>query len=114
MFKLPATGKPSLSKQDPGTFPKVTKGVTFTLDKSEVHEIPAKPKRTPKVPWKCLFEGQLIYTIKYFKLLIGMRNIYIFIFLKKLERRSKSAPNKPVTTDTSTSPNRSTGIGIYC
>ena len=43
-----------MSKPDPGTFPKVTKEVTFTLDKSEVHEIPAKPKRTPKVPWNYL------------------------------------------------------------
>merc|ERR1712150_57902 len=43
-------GKPALVKQDStGTFPKVAKGVTFTLEKSEVHEIPAKPKRTPKL-----------------------------------------------------------------
>ena len=45
-------GKPALSKQDTGTFPKATKGVTFTLEKSQVHEIPAKPKRTPKVHCK--------------------------------------------------------------
>ena len=43
------SGKPALVKQDTGTFPKAQKGVTFTLEKSEVHEIPAKPKRTPKV-----------------------------------------------------------------
>ena len=45
------SGKPALVKQDTGTFPKDKKGVTFTLEKSEVHEIPAKPKRTPKVHW---------------------------------------------------------------
>ena len=48
-FHMSQSGKPALSKQDTGSFPKVTKGVTFTLEKSEVHEIPAKPKRTPKV-----------------------------------------------------------------
>ena len=48
------SGKPALVKQDTGTFPKDKKGVTFTLEKSEVHEIPAKPKRTPKVFERCI------------------------------------------------------------
>lgn len=49
LFMITESGKPALVKQDTGTFPKAQKGVTFTLEKSEVHEIPAKPKRTPKV-----------------------------------------------------------------
>ena len=61
-----------MSKQDPGTFPKVAKGVTFAHEQAEVHEIPAKPKRTPKVLGNhfviSLFKGFLLTTLSEIRL----------------------------------------------
>ena len=96
-------------KQDTGTFPKVSKGVTFTLEKSEVHEIPAKPKRTPKVPrsYQCTFH--------HFIDIIGSKGLYIIISnllsfkIKKIERRSKSAPGKSAAQENLLPPNRFAG-----